>query len=199
MQYRPSAWTRAHAAAEPQPGSRQRLIAAATQLFSRQGYEATGVKHIAEQASAPMGSFYFHFPGGKEELGVAALDHGAERFAIALDRALTSVDAIEDALPACARLLAEDLPASQYADGCPVATAALESVVRSRPSAPPQQPPSRRGRAFSGTGWPPAASTTERPPSSPPPRSRCWRAPRCLLACTRTRRRCTMRQRAFGR
>jgi TetR/AcrR family transcriptional repressor of lmrAB and yxaGH operons len=118
-------------AAEPMPGSRQRLIAAATRLFSRQGYEATGVKHIAEQASAPMGSFYFHFPGGKEELGVAALDYGAERFAAALGRALTSVEAVEDALPACARLLAEDLPNSEWADGCPVATTALESVVRS--------------------------------------------------------------------
>jgi TetR/AcrR family transcriptional repressor of lmrAB and yxaGH operons len=114
-----------------QPGSRQRLVAAATQLFSRQGYEATGVKEIAAAGKAPIGSFYFHFPGGKEELGVAALAHGAEGFAALLRRTLASAEPVEDALAACAHLLADDLPRSEWADGCPVATTALEAVVRS--------------------------------------------------------------------
>jgi TetR/AcrR family transcriptional repressor of lmrAB and yxaGH operons len=112
------------------PGSRQRLVAAGAQLFSRQGYEATGVKDIAATGSAPMGSFYFHFPGGKEELGVAALAHGAQRFGEVLRHTLAG-DPVEEALPAVAELLADDLPRSDWADGCPVATTALESVVRS--------------------------------------------------------------------
>ena len=78
-------------AADPLPGSRERLIAAATQLFSRQGYATTGVKEIATAGSAPMGSFFFHFPGGKEDLGVAALAHGADGFAAVLRRTLASV------------------------------------------------------------------------------------------------------------
>jgi TetR/AcrR family transcriptional repressor of lmrAB and yxaGH operons len=118
-------------AADALPGSRERLIAAATLLFSRQGYQATGVKEIAAAGSAPMGSFYFHFPGGKEDLGVAALAHGADGFAAVLRRTLGSVEPVEEALAACAQLLADDLPRSDWADGCPVATTALESVVRS--------------------------------------------------------------------
>ena len=117
--------------AEASPGSRERLIAAATTLFSRQGYQATGVKEIAAAGSAPMGSFYFHFPGGKEALGVAALAHGADGFAAVLRRTLDSVEPVEEALAACAHVLADDLPLSDWADGCPVATTALESVVRS--------------------------------------------------------------------
>jgi TetR/AcrR family transcriptional repressor of lmrAB and yxaGH operons len=116
---------------DARPGSRERLITAATQLFSRQGYEATGVKEIAAAGSAPMGSFYFHFPGGKEDLGVAALAHGADGFAAVLRRTLASVEPVEEALAACALWLADELPASDWADGCPVATTALESVVRS--------------------------------------------------------------------
>jgi len=118
---------------DTRPGSRERLITAAVELFSRQGYEATGVKEIAAAGSAPMGSFYFHFPGGKEDLGVAALARGAEGFAAVLRRILASVEPVEEALAACAQWLADDLPASDWADGCPVATTALESVVRSQP------------------------------------------------------------------
>ncbi|SER07329.1 TetR/AcrR family transcriptional regulator [Microlunatus flavus] len=102
---------------------------AAVELFSRQGYEATGVKDIAVAASAPMGSFYFHFPGGKQELCVAALGLGADAFAATLRRTL-EIEPVEDALAACPLLLAEALPKSDWADGCPVATTALESVTR---------------------------------------------------------------------
>ncbi len=117
--------------AEGDSGSRSRLVSAATMLFSQQGYEATGVKDIATAGSAPIGSFYFHFPGGKEELGVAAIAHGREGFAAVLHRTLGSVEPVEEALAACAHLLADELLRCDWADGCPVATAALESVVRS--------------------------------------------------------------------
>lgn len=104
---------------------------AASELFSRQGYEATAVKEIAREGDAPMGSFYFHFPGGKEQLGVAALQHGAERFGGLLRDTLQRTEPVEEALAACALVLAEDLRRSDWLDGCPVAATALESVARS--------------------------------------------------------------------
>lgn len=113
-----------------QPGSRQRLVSAASRLFSRQGYEATAVKEIAREGAAPMGSFYFHFPGGKEQLGVAALCHGAEGFGNLLRETLQRIDPVEDALAECALVLAEGLQRSEWLDGCPVAITALESVAR---------------------------------------------------------------------
>ena len=113
------------------PGSRQRLVTAAVTLLARQGYEATTVNGIASEGSAPMGSFYFHFPGGKEEIGVAALRQGAQRFAERLTRVLDEQESIEDALAGCANWLADELAAADWADGCPIAATALESVTRS--------------------------------------------------------------------
>ena len=46
------------------------------ELFRRQGYAATGLKAILAASDAPYGSLYHFFPGGKEELGVAALHAG---------------------------------------------------------------------------------------------------------------------------
>jgi TetR/AcrR family transcriptional regulator, lmrAB and yxaGH operons repressor len=110
------------------PGSRQRLVEAASRLFSRQGYQATVVKQIATEGEAPMGSFYFHFPGGKEELGVAALRHGAEGFGDLLRSTLAAHEPVDEALAAVPLVLAELLVRSEWVDGCPVATTALEVV-----------------------------------------------------------------------
>jgi TetR/AcrR family transcriptional repressor of lmrAB and yxaGH operons len=116
---------------EKGPGSRQRLVTAAVTLLARQGYEATTVNGIAAEGAAPMGSFYFHFPGGKEDLGVAALRYGAERFAERLTEVLDRSASPGEALAGCALWLAEELEAADWADGCPVAATALESVTRS--------------------------------------------------------------------
>jgi TetR/AcrR family transcriptional repressor of lmrAB and yxaGH operons len=117
--------------ATPEPSSRERLVTSATRLMARQGYAATPVQRIAAEGAAPMGSLYFHFPGGKEELGVVALRSGAEAFTHVLTRAFADSSSVLDALSACARRLAEDLHASGWADGCPVATTALEAVTLS--------------------------------------------------------------------
>jgi TetR/AcrR family transcriptional repressor of lmrAB and yxaGH operons len=118
-------------APEAAPGSRQRLVTAAVALFSEQGYEATGVKEIARRGAAPMGSFYYHFPGGKEDLALAALRQGAQGFGELLSTTLAGAESLEDALAECALVLADGLRRSDFLDGCPVATTALESVARS--------------------------------------------------------------------
>jgi TetR/AcrR family transcriptional repressor of lmrAB and yxaGH operons len=113
------------------PGSRERLMTATVTLLARHGYEATTVAGIAAEGAAPMGSFYFHFPGGKEEIGVAALRDGAQRFATRLGEVLDRHPAPADALAGCAVWLADELAATGWADGCPIATTALEAVTRS--------------------------------------------------------------------
>ena len=49
--------------------TKDRIIDSSAELFRRQGYTGTGVKQIVAAASAPFGSIYHFFPGGKEELG----------------------------------------------------------------------------------------------------------------------------------
>ncbi|GAA0265609.1 TetR/AcrR family transcriptional regulator [Cryptosporangium japonicum] len=106
-------------------------MAATVSLLSRQGYEATAVKQITTEAAAPMGSFYFHFPGGKEELALAALAQGAEGVDALLRGTLARASAPEDGLADCALALADALTRSNWLDGCPVAATALESIGRS--------------------------------------------------------------------
>jgi TetR/AcrR family transcriptional regulator, lmrAB and yxaGH operons repressor len=48
--------------------ARKNVLAAAERLFCQQGYAATGLTQILTESGAPKGSFYFHFPGGKEQL-----------------------------------------------------------------------------------------------------------------------------------
>ena len=62
--------------------TKDRLLDASGELFRRQGYTGTGVKQILTEASAPFGSLYHHFPGGKEEMAEEVLAH--------LDRKLTT-------------------------------------------------------------------------------------------------------------
>lgn len=61
--------------------TRLRLIRAAVALYQSRGYHATGVSAILDHAGVPKGSMYHHFPGGKQALTIAAVDHLAEDMA----------------------------------------------------------------------------------------------------------------------
>lgn len=111
--------------------SKQRLIDATVELLSRQGYSGTGVNEIARVGQAPMGSFYHHFPAGKEELAAEALRVGGAQYAGLIARALARPGALADRLAAIATMTAKHLQRTGYAQGCPVATTALETVVTS--------------------------------------------------------------------
>lgn len=108
--------------------TRDRFVLTASLLFQQKGYGATSVGEIADVGELPIGSLYYHFPGGKEELGAAAVLHGADGFAAVLREGLSQSDDPGVALGSCARLLADRLEASEWRDGCPVATVALETV-----------------------------------------------------------------------
>ncbi len=50
-----------------------RIIKAGLKLFQRAGYHGTGMAAIMAEADASKSSLYHHFPGGKEEIAIAAL------------------------------------------------------------------------------------------------------------------------------
>lgn len=54
--------------------SRKRLVDTALRLFVEQGYEATSVGQILDEAEMARGALYHHFPGGKKELFVEVVD-----------------------------------------------------------------------------------------------------------------------------
>jgi TetR/AcrR family transcriptional repressor of lmrAB and yxaGH operons len=51
---------------------RERILRAALSHFQRHGYHGAGLAEILEEARAPKGSLYHHFPGGKAQLARAA-------------------------------------------------------------------------------------------------------------------------------
>jgi TetR/AcrR family transcriptional repressor of lmrAB and yxaGH operons len=111
--------------------SRQRLIQTAGRLFRVQGYHATGLNQILEESQAPKGSLYYYFPDGKEQLAGEALGCAGVELSEKL-KALGELTASE-ALDRLLELSIAELEASDYRDGCPIATVALETNSTSEP------------------------------------------------------------------
>lgn len=111
-----------------QTSTRDRIVIAASRLLQRQGYVGTGIKQIAKEAQATLGSVYHFFPDGKEAVAVAAIKHGDQEFAAVLREALDSEEDPSAAVEACARQLADSLRESGWIDGCPITAAALETL-----------------------------------------------------------------------
>lgn len=51
-----------------EPGARQRIVLAALDLFTEQGYDATTVAQIAERAGITKSTYFRHFPDKRELL-----------------------------------------------------------------------------------------------------------------------------------
>ncbi|MFF9349300.1 TetR/AcrR family transcriptional regulator [Streptomyces sp. NPDC014734] len=110
--------------------TRRRIILAMVALLQQQGYESASIKRIAAAAQASPSSVYHFFPGGKQELAIEAMHHGARGFSELLTKGLSSSADPAEATAACALLLADDLKQSHWSDGCPVAVTALETIGR---------------------------------------------------------------------
>lgn len=54
--------------------AREDMLAAAVELFRERGYEGVGVAELLAKSRAPRGSLYFHFPGGKEQIGAEVVE-----------------------------------------------------------------------------------------------------------------------------
>ncbi len=114
-------------------GTRDRIVDAGADLFRRQGYAATGVKQIVTEAQAPFGSLYHFFPGGKEQLGAAAIRRSGPIYELLIPAIFDPAPDPVSAVRAFFAGAAEHLRESGYADACPIATVALEVSSSSEP------------------------------------------------------------------
>ena len=96
-------------------------------MFQREGYAATSWRALVEEAGTPWGSISHHFPGGKEELGIAALEAGGDAVAALIEHCFAEKTSPEEAISLWFSLSGKYLEASGYTTGCPVATVALEA------------------------------------------------------------------------
>lgn len=86
--------------------ARGRIVVAASRLLRWQGCGGTGIKRIAQEGQATLGSVRHFFPGGKEAVAVAEIRHSAEEFAPLPWKALDGEGGPVEAVMACVRLRA---------------------------------------------------------------------------------------------
>src|SRR5437879_12908828 len=107
------------------PQTRDRIVETSAELFRRQGFASTGVKQIVAEASAPFGSLYHFFPGGKEQLGAEVVRWSGRQYGLVGEAvfgpAPDVVAGVHDFFAGAADTLRE----TGYEDACPIATAAL--------------------------------------------------------------------------
>jgi AcrR family transcriptional regulator len=112
----------------PRPDrSRAALIDTAATLFRRQGYAATGLNQILDEAGVKAGSLYHHFPRGKQQLAAAVVDRAGATIEQLLRRFLASDLPVADIVDRWVDLLIGGLTADRR-DGCPIEPIATESV-----------------------------------------------------------------------
>lgn len=111
--------------------TRDDLVRATAKLLEAQGYHATGLAEILAESGAPRGSLYYHFPGGKEELAVEAVQRGAALIAERVARGLAAHDDPARSVGALVRAIAHYVETSGYRAGGPLTTVALETVTSS--------------------------------------------------------------------
>lgn len=107
--------------------ARERLMRTAIDLFQRQGYNGTGLTQILEESGAPKGSFYHHFPEGKEALAEAAVLQAGEEIGELIDRSFEDRSFVAGT-ETLARSIADWFSRSDYAAGCPITAVMLDCV-----------------------------------------------------------------------
>jgi TetR/AcrR family transcriptional repressor of lmrAB and yxaGH operons len=108
--------------------ARADAISTAARLFHHQGYHGTGLAQVLAESGAPKGSFYFHFPGGKEQLAVEAVEASSATVEALITNAAERADDAPDVVRRAGRAIARWLEETNFEEGCAVATLAAEAA-----------------------------------------------------------------------
>src|ERR1700739_3512059 len=111
------------------PGKRERLIAAACDLFHRQGIAGTTLAHIAEAADVPLGNVYYYFKT-KDDIVAAVVEARTEEIRSATAALQRRHGSPKARLKALVRLLPDSR--DRIADhGCPLGPLCTELANQS--------------------------------------------------------------------
>ncbi|WP_458364022.1 TetR/AcrR family transcriptional regulator [Amycolatopsis heterodermiae] len=114
-------------------GTKERIMAAGAELFRRNGYSGTGLKQIVGEANAPFGSLYHFFPGGKEQLGTEVVRESGLAYIQLFDLFIAPAPDLISGIEAFFAAGIATLEATDYVEGCPIATVALEVASTNEP------------------------------------------------------------------
>src|SRR5580698_3478955 len=97
------------------------MVQAARQLIRERGYGATAFSDVLTRSGAPRGSVYFHFPGGKAQLGMEAAESHAHEQVQIIDRAAGESSSAAELIERYIDLGRDAMAASDYGRGCGIA------------------------------------------------------------------------------
>ncbi|MBV9513637.1 MAG: TetR/AcrR family transcriptional regulator [Mycobacteriaceae bacterium] len=105
--------------------TKRRMLASAAEVLRERGAAGVTIDEVLNRSGAPRGSVYHHFPGGRNQILVEALQFAGDSMSIAIGDAASQgpmallhefVDLWEDVLQE-----------SDFAAGCPVVAAAIST------------------------------------------------------------------------
>jgi TetR/AcrR family transcriptional regulator, lmrAB and yxaGH operons repressor len=108
--------------------AKSRMVTAARRLIRERGYHATALSDVLELSEAPRGSVYFHFPGGKTQLGAEVAKAYARDQADMIARAAEASQSPVELIAAYVNRARDNLITSGYTQGCTVAPLVLEGA-----------------------------------------------------------------------
>lgn len=109
------------------PPPRERVVVAALEMLARHGLNATSIREMTKRADAPLGSTYHHFPGGKQQVVVEAVQLAAAHVGARLERHLQG--GIEAGLQGYLGKWRQTLLDTEFRLGCPVMGVAVEEPI----------------------------------------------------------------------
>lgn len=108
--------------------TRELIIESTAYLLQQRGYVGTGINDIIEHSGAPKGSLYYHFPGGKEQLTIEAVQWTNKNVTAFIRNNLTKYD---DAIESIKQFIldsASRFDEDNYFQGVPITALVLETA-----------------------------------------------------------------------
>jgi TetR/AcrR family transcriptional repressor of lmrAB and yxaGH operons len=108
--------------------TRDRILSAARQLFQQRGYYAVGTAEILAASDSPKGSMYHHFPDGKEQIAIEAVNSIRYDVLSRLQQLESAGYSVADTIRQLAKGMARWLKDSDYREGTMLASTTVGSV-----------------------------------------------------------------------
>jgi TetR/AcrR family transcriptional repressor of lmrAB and yxaGH operons len=104
--------------------AREDMLSAAVELFRARGYEGVGVAELLEKSGSPRGSLYFHFPGGKEQIGAEVVERVGATVALRFHALHESGVDLDTFIERVFKTTARECKERDYKASCPMAAIA---------------------------------------------------------------------------
>jgi TetR/AcrR family transcriptional regulator, lmrAB and yxaGH operons repressor len=106
--------------------TRTNMLISAAEVMRERGAAGVTIDEVLARSGAPRGSVYYHFPGGRDQILVEALQYAGDAIAGVIDEAAQrgGMHLVGEFVEFWEQLLAE----SDFTAGCPVVAAAIGSA-----------------------------------------------------------------------